>query len=370
MTIPIQYLPRRQSPWANVMPSLLGNVIMGQIGHKRQMDIAKMQLDLTKQTTEMNLRKEGYRQMTPQEASAGIIQPDFTFNKKEYYRDPANIVPLKTQSGDPIENMYGVYRMGRLQEIVKGQQKDIPDPIELYEYGRQQKELEAGPGGLQGYPNFDEWLKGYRRSGQMRINMAQKGGQALATGMAEALVEQHKDAREAISGLRDIQTGRRLLQSGIITGLGANWIVTGGKLLQRLGYNAFEDPVANTEAYVANMGRQVGKIIRMFGAGTGLSDADREYANKIAGGSIQVNEKALRKILDIGERAYRNVIKDFNKRAVQAQERFGDRLPYDLVIPEPPQFTDRNRKIKQYHTEEGTGRLVIEYENGELKYAD
>ena len=64
------------------------------------------------------------------------------------------------------------------------------------------------------------------------------------------------------------------------------------------------------------MAQNVGKLIKQFGAGTGLSDADREYATKMAGGLITVDEKAIRKILDINDKAAQNVIRLHNKRAM------------------------------------------------------
>jgi len=61
------------------------------------------------------------------------------------------------------------------------------------------------------------------------------------------------------------------------------------------------------------MAQNVGKIIKQFGAGTGLSDADRQYAEKMAAGKITLDTKALNKILDINERGARNVITRHNK---------------------------------------------------------
>ena len=52
-----------------------------------------------------------------------------------------------------------------------------------------------------------------------------------------------------------------------------------------------------TERYEALAGQAVGSIINLFGAGTGLSDADREYAQQIAGADIKTQAAALRKIL-------------------------------------------------------------------------
>jgi hypothetical protein len=138
----------------------------------------------------------------------------------------------------------------------------------------------------------------------------------------------------AASSLDNIIEARNLLDAGVITGTGANFLTNMGNLLSsRLGFTMFEDPVANTQAYAATMGNQVGQIIKQFGAGTGLSDADREYAEKIVGGKITLNEKALRKLIAINEKAFTNVIKRYNKKADQAMKQPGaEGLPYDLRV--------------------------------------
>jgi hypothetical protein len=65
------------------------------------------------------------------------------------------------------------------------------------------------------------------------------------------------------------------------------------------------------------MGANVGRIIKQFGAGTGLSNADREYAAKIAAGEIALTETALRRILDINDRAANRAI-DLHNRNVKS----------------------------------------------------
>jgi hypothetical protein len=61
------------------------------------------------------------------------------------------------------------------------------------------------------------------------------------------------------------------------------------------------------------MGANVGQLIKQFGAGTGLSDADREFAMQMAGSKITLTEQALRKILDINDRAANKIIDTHNK---------------------------------------------------------
>ena len=58
---------------------------------------------------------------------------------------------------------------------------------------------------------------------------------------------------------------------------------------------------------------EVGRIIKLFGAGTGLSDADREYAEKIVAGNITMTEEAMRRLLAMSKIATTNVIMEFDK---------------------------------------------------------
>jgi hypothetical protein len=140
-------------------------------------------------------------------------------------------------------------------------------------------------------------------------------------------------AQDAVSILDTISTGRNLLDSGLITGFGANFLVNAGQALKQAGIDLAADASANTQAYTAALAANVGRIIKQFGAGTGLSNADREYAEKMAGGNVTLDERALRRILDINERAARNTIKTHNQNV----EKFG--AGEEFKIPEPKSQT-------------------------------
>ena len=204
------------------------------------------------------------------------------------------------------------------------------DDIKEYEY--------AKAGGFTG--SFTEWINAKRAASGTRININNKVGEGsmtkLGEKMSEQLVSERPDVVGAVAGLETIKEAKKLLNSGMITGAGAEYMVSFGNFLSsRLGITYAKDPVANSQAYAAMMGSQVGQIIKQFGSGTGLSDADREYAEKIAGGKISLSEPALRKIISINEKAYNNVVKNFNKRADQAMTRPGaSGLPYDLRVPQ------------------------------------
>ena len=44
------------------------------------------------------------------------------------------------------------------------------------------------------------------------------------------------------------------------------------------------------------MGIRTGEVIRLFGAGTGLSDEDRKFANRISAGDITLNAESLKRL--------------------------------------------------------------------------
>lgn len=136
----------------------------------------------------------------------------------------------------------------------------------------------------------------------------------LGKGQAKSIIDSRTAAQDAVSIIDTVETGRGLLKSGMITGAGADFMVNLNQALKTAGVDfGYADAAANSQAYAANMAQNVGKIIKQFGAGTGLSDADRQYAEKMAAGKITLDTKALNKILDINERGARNVIARHNK---------------------------------------------------------
>ena len=136
----------------------------------------------------------------------------------------------------------------------------------------------------------------------------------LGKGQAENILDSQKQAKDARDMLETVRIGRGILKSGAITGAGADFFVGLNQALKTAGVDfGYADASANSQAYSANMAQNVGKLIKLFGAGTGLSNADRDYAERMAGGKIALDRAALEKILDIQDRAARNVIKRHNQ---------------------------------------------------------
>lgn len=142
--------------------------------------------------------------------------------------------------------------------------------------------------------------------GQSGFNIAD------ALDIGKIFEEEQGRARDANQVLGIIQEGRQLMDDGMITGAGANAKIQVIKLAKALGIDVPQDAADNAQAFKATMGRAVGMIIKLFGAGTGLSDADRQYAEQIVGGDYTLNEEAISRILGIAEKLSRQQVDRYN----------------------------------------------------------
>jgi hypothetical protein len=184
-------------------------------------------------------------------------------------------------------------------------------------------------------PKFAEFQLALKRAGANSTKVIlpdqeKEFEKELGSGQAKTILKSREGADDAAAILQTNEIGRQLLNSGAITGAGAEFFVGLNQGLKTAGIDfGLADASANSQAYAAAMGQNTAKLIKQFGAGTGLSDADREYATKIAGGSIKLDEKAIRKVLEINDRAARNVINQHNKKV----EGIKTNIPLKVEVP-------------------------------------
>ncbi len=157
----------------------------------------------------------------------------------------------------------------------------------------------------------------------------EKFAEELGKREAEMFLEGETAAREAADGIAAAEDALELLDSGVITGFGADFRVGLGKALQQAGFNVNGDAIANSEAFTAAQAQEVARIVKQFGAGSGLSDKDREFATKAAAGEITLNEDSIRRIIALNIKAKRNIIQAHNKKARKLPEGLS---PFDHVV--------------------------------------
>ena len=120
-----------------------------------------------------------------------------------------------------------------------------------------------------------------------------------------------RKASGASTIVSQIHDARQALDEGAITGIGADIRVGMQKVGALFGLSA--DQAVNSETFRTSVGNQVLANIKQLGANP--SNVDREYIADIMGGRIQLEEKTLRRILDIQEKYARQSITDFNRDA-------------------------------------------------------
>jgi len=170
-----------------------------------------------------------------------------------------------------------------------------------------------------------------------------KGQEVGVKAMAEANVTNFvelntkaQDARYMIE-LIDRQTGR--LEGGMPTGLAANVELNLRRFGELVG-RSYDPAITNAETFISEAGKIVADQIKDFGSGTGLSDADREYAKLIAAADITTQQEALLALLKIRRQAMVETVQNFNKVRTATAKRVGEQnmtsFP-SITMPEEPQ---------------------------------
>jgi len=121
----------------------------------------------------------------------------------------------------------------------------------------------------------------------------------IAKEAAKGINAAHEAALDVAGAQDAVHQAMKLLDGGIMTGTRAKnrmALLALGELTN-INEAGVDKLIARTQTYQAVVGQLVGQIIKLFGAGTGLSDADRIYAEQMAGGDIELQEDALAAIL-------------------------------------------------------------------------
>lgn len=148
--------------------------------------------------------------------------------------------------------------------------------------------------------------------------------------VAERLFADRDTAVAAQRALPSYDEAEKILKSGkAITGTLAEARLTVAKALSPFGIN--QDNAANTEVLRAQLAIPVLSLVKQLGSGAGISNADRDFAEKAAGGSITLTPQAILRLTEIGRKASKSAISNYNERL-------------DRVYPEADEGTSRLRR--------------------------
>jgi hypothetical protein len=244
-----------------------------------------------------------------------------------YLKDTISSVPLEAALAEipKTPQEFNVWKNQNALGMTKFIELNKPTTQVINQSGQSQLVQTAGLGGapttvgtyeaVPFSPAVAAQKKDIARAGATVLPAQEKGFETkLGTEQADELIKSRNAARDAAAIIDTVKTGRDIMKSGMITGAGADFLVNLNQGLKTAGIDAgYADASANSQAFAANMAANVGKLIKQFGSGTGLSDADRKFAIEMAGGRVSLDSKAIDKILDINEKAARNTITRHNK---------------------------------------------------------
>lgn len=104
-------------------------------------------------------------------------------------------------------------------------------------------------------------------------------------------------ANKAVTSIESIDTSLENIDN-MFTGYGATFRMDVARAARVAGIDISDaDQIENTEEYASLAGARVADYITNLGAGTGLSDKDREFAEKVVAGRIEMSPETMRRLL-------------------------------------------------------------------------
>lgn len=132
----------------------------------------------------------------------------------------------------------------------------------------------------------------------------------------EAMDEERKGAVSARNSLSSIYEAKKAIQNGAVTGFGADNVLAMRKAAQLIGVG---DPtlIENTETFRSAVAPMIGAMIKDMVGSANISNSDREFAEKAAGGNISLDEASIARLLNIQEAVQKDKIARYNTRVDQ-----------------------------------------------------
>ena len=223
----------------------------------------------------------------------------------------------------------------------------------------------------QGYKgDFTDYKKFVGEAGRNITKLSMGGSAADKFNIANVdrlMKEEYPKARTAEMSLFNMQQAGRLLDEGIATGTGTDIEMFLNQTMNKLGFEMDnKDKLDRTRTFVSAMGGEVGNTISLFGAGTGLSDADREFAQSMVGQKVaDYTEQSLKQLFALNEARRRYEIEQFNEQVQDFKDSNPDANLFgikSLARKAPPM----SKNLREHIIRNKKEGLLREGENGKI----
>lgn len=199
-----------------------------------------------------------------------------------------------------------------------GNQPVVSNEKPLDEFAKLRNDFENGRIGLKDYMARAELLTTRAPGVNVSVNTEKSLYGTMADAQAKENINLYTQAQKAPDLLARAQRVKQMLgaDSKAITGAGAEWILAGAKVASQMGFNT-GDAAADTEALARDLAASTLDGIKAsgLGAGSGFSNADRDFLEKVVGGSIKLEGKTLMRLADLNEKSAIGAIQRWNSTA-------------------------------------------------------
>ncbi len=161
----------------------------------------------------------------------------------------------------------------------------------------------------------------------------------ILSGVGDRFNKKFELAEAAKPQIEGIHEARRALDEGAITGAFADSKLFASKVAQLFGLSSAD--ASNTEVMRSAVGNQVLAKAKTLGANP--TDADRRYIEAVVGGQIGLEEKTIRRLLDMQERWARDAIKGANAagaKMLAAQPKELQNVAPMMTVDEPVTYDE------------------------------
>ena len=200
---------------------------------------------------------------------------------------------------------------------------------------------------------FDEKTKRWVSPATLGLTKAPEDVQRVVTDtdavteeLAKLAVEDFGKMHEKAVGAKKtydvIQRQLSRIEGGMPTGLGADIHVYLDRVGAFLGLPYRGKSAADAQAYMIDAGKLVAEQIKDFGSGTGLSDADRLYSERIQGADINIQKEALQEILELRTNEALFVMNTYNtarNKLMSKKGREGATAVYPEMVYDAPSIS-------------------------------
>jgi hypothetical protein len=191
----------------------------------------------------------------------------------------------------------------RAQQMFAKPEGATSDQRELVQVNKERRD--AGLPALR----MDEWKTQKARAGATSIVNDLTGGSSKQ--IFDEVKERAGAAQTAATGLNSLREARKAVNDGGFFGAGADQRLGFAKIGALLG---FEDGrITNVETFRSAIAPQVAAVMRATLGSANISNTDRDWALEAAGGKITLDEKSIKRLLDIMERSSVDVISRHQK---------------------------------------------------------